>query len=93
MDDLSIATILRLCDAGKHPGEIAAALDIPAGRVYAVLREHRPDRKRKPRAHTSVLRSQILALAAIGTKPARIAMLLNVTRQYVYKVVDSQHSL
>lgn len=81
----TLTEILVRSDNGEHPGEIAEALDVTPGRVYAVLRQHRPNRKRKPRRRTSEKPAQIRALAAKGIKQGRIADLLDVTRQYVSK--------
>jgi hypothetical protein len=62
-------------------------MQLTPGRVYAVLREHYPDRPRTPRGRTSDKPRAIQGLNEHGIKPARIAVLLSVTRQYVYRVL------
>lgn len=79
--------ILELADAGHTPGAIAAALNLTTGRVYATLRAHRPDRVRSPRTRTSEKPGQVLFLAAQGVRPGRIAVLLGISRAYVYRVL------
>ena len=79
--------VLDHADAGASIQQICAASGLHPSRVYALLREHRPDRPRQTRKRNSVVPQQIVALRAIGTKPARIARLLSVTPQYVYKVL------
>lgn len=86
------AQILTLSDAGKHPDEIAAALTLSPSTVYTVLRTQRPDRKRKPRAVTSELPCRIRWLAGRGHKPARIAVMLQVSRAYIYRVLAAKES-
>jgi DNA invertase Pin-like site-specific DNA recombinase len=83
-----VSRIIALSDKGKFPAEIAAALDIPAGRVYHVLRAERPKRERKPRERTSNKRPKVLALHDKGIKPARIAFVLRVSRAYVYRILS-----
>jgi hypothetical protein len=79
-------SILSLSDAGRTPAAIAAALpDVPLSTVYAVLRRHRPARKRAPRPRTSDLPRRIEGLASRGYKVARIAELLGCSRAYVYR--------
>lgn len=85
MDAPTLARVLELADSDKPVAEIAADVKLTQGRVYAVLREHRPDRKRSPRPCTSDLPAKIKILFAEKIKPARIAVLLDVSRAYVYR--------
>jgi DNA-binding CsgD family transcriptional regulator len=78
--------ILSLADAGEPVADIAARLSLSAGRVYTILRKHRPDRKRKQRTRTSNKPDQARALMQGGASAARVALLLGVTRQYVYQI-------
>lgn len=87
MDNDRLNTILRLADAGVLVATIAAAVALTPGRVYALLRVHRPDRQRTPRPCTSDKPRAIRGLAGEGIRPARIAALLGVRRQYVYRVL------
>jgi len=82
--------ILRLNDEGKFPADIATSLGITPGRVYTVLREHRPDRKRKPRPCTSNKPAMIRSLSAEKIKPSRIAFLLKCSRAYVYRHIGDK---
>lgn len=86
---IPLAAILELADATPPVSveDMAARLDISTGRIYAALREHRPDRPRKPRKQTSVLRAQVLGLHADKIKPSRIAELLRCRRQWVYRII------
>lgn len=68
---------------GDSVPTIAAALGIPRGRVYAILRQNRPGGGRKPRRPTSDKPAVIRGLLADGWTPARIVAVLGVTRQYV----------
>ena len=77
--------ILKLYDAGQDIETIADSLAISTRQVYNVLQKHRPDRPRKPRACTSDIPRMIKGLAGQGVKPARIAVVLGVSRQYVYR--------
>ncbi len=70
--------------------DIAARVNLGQGRIYALLRQHRPNRPRHPRRRTSELPAQVRGLTAKGIGPARIAALLGVTRQYVYKILAEQ---
>ena len=54
---------------------------------YSILRRHRPDRPRKMRRRTSDMPYKICTLAARGIAPQRIAILMDVSRAYVYKVL------
>jgi hypothetical protein len=83
-----VADIVARSDSGEQPDAIAVAVGLRPGRVYAVLREHRPDRQRKPRTRTSAVPDKVRGLASTGMLPARIAMLLGVKRQYVYKILS-----
>lgn len=80
-----LATILSCADNGAHVEQIATALGVSTGYIYGVLREHRPTRTRKPRERTSDVPRMIAALAAEGHKPHRIAVMLGITRAYVYR--------
>ena len=86
-------SILDLSDAGHHPDAIAAALPVSASTVYNVLRAHRPKRKRKPRPRTSDLPGKVRYLAGRGIKPARIAFLMECSRQYVARVLATPTGL
>lgn len=77
--------ILERHDRGEHAAQIADAVGVTAGYVYGILRDHRPQRKRKPRRPTSTKPAEIAALAATGATAARIAELLGVTKAYVYR--------
>lgn len=68
---------------GESVPAIAAALDIPRGLVYDILRQNRPGGGRKPRRPTSDKPTVIRGLLADGWTPARIVAVLGVTRQYV----------
>lgn len=81
--------ILKRSDAGEHPDAIALAEGVSLSLVYQVLRELRPNRKRKQRDSTSDLPRQIRGLAAQGIEPPRIAKLLQCSRQYVHKKLAS----
>ena len=83
----SHAHILSRFDAGDAPDAIASALPCSLGTVYAVLRKHRPGRRRKARARPVGKREQILGLVARGHKVARVAELVGVSRAYCYRVL------
>jgi len=84
----NLTTLLALADDGADVPTIAARVSLGEGRVYALLRKHRPDRARKPRKRTSELPAKVLGLRAAGvTDPVRIAFLLDVSRQYVYRIL------
>lgn len=85
----STAEILRLADRDTSVSDIADHLALTPGRVYTVLRQHRPDRPRKSRRETSELRPKILGLHDRGIKPSRIAFLLECSRAYVYRILDA----
>lgn len=80
-------TILELSDAGHHPAAIAQRLGISTASVYTVLRAERPNRPRKPRPRTSDLPYRIRGLRSGGIKPGRIAVLLECSRTFVYRVL------
>lgn len=90
MTNPTLATILTMSDAGHYPDAIAEATDVSLGYVHGVLREHRPNRARKPRERTSPLRVKILGLRASGITTKRIAELLanECSRAYVYRVLS-----
>ncbi len=79
------ADILTMADAGESVEAIAAACDLTRGRVYTILRKHRPGRSRQPRRRTSSKPDQVRALCKMGTPVKRAAELLGVTRQYAYR--------
>lgn len=80
--------ILRRFDAGEFADTISLAEQVPVGVVYAILRSERANRARKPRARTSEIPAKVAALVAAGvTKPSRIALLLDVKRQYVHQIL------
>lgn len=66
---------------------IARQVALQQRRVYAVLREHRPDRPRKRRPRTSARRAAVLKLSRKGYIPSDIASAVGVSRQYVYKIL------
>lgn len=78
-------SVLTRHDAGDSIEAIAEALSISTRQVYNVLAKHRPDRPRKPRACTSDMPRMIRGLADRGMKAARIAVVLGISRQYVYR--------
>lgn len=84
MTDL-LHSILKRHDRGEHVAEIAAAEDVGFGYVYGILREHRPDRKRKPRERNGEMRKKVLRSLSHGSD-VKIADKLGCTRQYVYKI-------
>lgn len=80
--------ILKRHDAGETVEEIRTAEGCGFGHVYSVLREHRPNRPRKPRTRTSEKRKLILGLLAGGIKAPRVAFLASCTPAYVYKILE-----
>jgi hypothetical protein len=82
--------ILKRHDKGEHVAEIAAALDVTAGYVYGILREHRPKRRRKPRRSTSDNPRMIAGLFKQDIPPGRIAVVLGVSRAFVYAELARQ---
>lgn len=79
--------ILARHDAGKDAAAIAATLSVSASYVYSVLREHRPDRKRKAHPKRSDEPGIIVGMFDQGHKPARIAISRGISRAYVYRVL------
>lgn len=88
MTSTTLERILALSDAGSHPADIATALSVSPSYVYTILREHRPDRERKPRACTSNKPDQIRALFKVNKNAARTAKLLKCSRAYVYRHIE-----
>lgn len=86
---IDLPDILARSDRNESVDEIARVADVSPGRIYALLRKHRPDRARKPRERTSEIPAKIRALDLQKIKPRRIAFLLDVTPAYVYKVLDN----
>lgn len=86
-DSIHRADILARSDRGVPVADIAEAVGMTIGRVYALLRVYRPKRKRKPRECTSELRGKILALNAKEIPPARIVEVLGTSRQYVHRIL------
>lgn len=83
----SHSQILAFYDAAPDAAAVASALSVSVGTVYAVLREHRPDRQRKPRPRTSDKRRLILGLVSRGHKVARVAELAGCSRTFVYRIL------
>ena len=83
--ETTVKRILARHDKGQPVKEISRALDVSSGFIYRVLRDLRPNRKRKPREKTSDVPRMIAGLAKQGIKPARVAVVLGVTRAYVYR--------
>lgn len=85
---LELAQLLKRTDAGERISDVAVTAGVTTGRIYAILRKHRPERDRAARTRTSMIPAKILALNKLGTKPSRIAELLGgISRQYVHKVI------
>lgn len=82
---MDLPAILRDSDAGARVDDLAKRYELDPSAVYRILREHRPDRPRSARRRVSNLPAKIEALAGAGSKPARVAELLGVSRQYVYR--------
>lgn len=80
--------ILTRADRGEPVTKIADALSLSPGYIYGVLRAERPKRQRKARETTSDMPRMIRGLQRAGLKPARIAVVLGITRQYVSKVLN-----
>lgn len=78
--------ILRLADQSVRVADIAASLGVSKGQVYALLKAERPARQRSPRRRTSDVSERVQALAAL--KPRDIAERLDISRQYVYRVLS-----
>lgn len=77
------AAILALFDAGHTPAQVVAA-GYKRDLVYKVLRRERPGRPRAPRTPTSPTPALVKALTG-KLRVARIASLLRITPQAVYK--------
>jgi hypothetical protein len=71
-----VTKILKLADRGQSASDIAAAVSKSPGYVYSVLREHRPDRKRKAHKTRSDKPRMIAGLYDQGIPAARIAVVL-----------------
>jgi hypothetical protein len=84
----ALEDILARADAGESVVQIAATVEKSAGHVYAVLREHRPDRPRKAREATSDIPRMIRGLSDGGMLPRRIAAVLGCSRAYVYRCLS-----
>lgn len=80
--------ILTAADRNTPVADIAATVELTPGRVYAILRRERPRRKRKERRRTSDKPAMIRGMAGEGIKPARIALVLGVSRAYVYRILS-----
>lgn len=89
MNDLITAILVRN-DRGEDVETIRRAEGVSMGYVYSVLREHRPNRERKPRTRTSQKRKLILGLLVRGHQPARVAVLAQCTPAYVYRLLDEE---
>lgn len=83
-----LASILERHDAKETVAAIARAESLSPGYVYGILREHRPERKRAKRTRTSEKPAQIRYLASQGIAAVRIAVLLSVSKAYVYKSLE-----
>lgn len=82
-------SILYLHDRGEHDvAAIAATCQVTPGYVYGVLREHRPNRKRKPRERTGKKRKAVLGLIAQGVKVGKIADRAKCSRAYVHMLIN-----
>jgi hypothetical protein len=79
-----VTKILKLADRGQSASDIAVTVSKSPGYVYSVLREHRPDRQRKAHKTRSDNPRMIAGLHDQGIKPARIAVVLGVSRAYTY---------
>lgn len=88
-----LETILSQHDSGRSVAQIAADTGRSPGYVYMVLREHRPDRQRKPRTRTSEKRRLILGLLAQEVEPTRAAFLARVSASYVYQLIDQESAV
>jgi len=83
-----IASILVQHDDGERDvAAIASACRVSPGYVYGVLREHRPDRERKPRARTGKKREKVLRLIARGKSAGEIARQVECSRAYVHRLI------
>jgi hypothetical protein len=89
---ISLEQFLTLADGGADVPALREASGLQTSRVYGLLREHRPDRKRKARRPTSRIPDMVRALAALPKPPSapRIAELAGVTPAYVYQILGSR---
>jgi hypothetical protein len=87
-----LTNILAAADAGEPVASIAAAHSLPPGRVYAILREHRPSRPRTPRQRTSAVPDKIRFLVKQGMAPGRVAVVLGCSRAYVYRALSGSEN-
>lgn len=85
MTTTTLSKILTRHDRGESVAAIAKALSLSPGYIYGVLRRFRPQRARKPRTPTSDMPRMIVGLHKQKIKPARIAVVLGVSRAYVYR--------
>jgi hypothetical protein len=85
-----VQSILARHDRGETVEQIRIAEGKGFGYVYSVLREHRPNRKRKPRARTSEKRKLIIGLLAAGIRAPRVAFLASCSPAYIYKLQDEE---
>jgi len=86
----TLATILRIADAGGTVEAMCAASGYKPTRVYAILREQRPDRPRQRRRRTSGIPDKVRGLTAQGIQPARVAFLLGISSAYVYMILKRE---
>jgi hypothetical protein len=87
---ITLDHFLVLADQHVDADELCVRAGIRKSRVYGLLRQHRPDRARKPRRLTSTVPDAVRALAALPTEPQRIAYLLNITPSYVYQILATK---
>lgn len=81
------ARILLAHDAGLQAAEIATSEGVSYSHVCGILRRERPGRTRKPRARTSEKPRMVLGLRRQGVSAERIAFLVQVSEQYVYRIL------
>lgn len=82
-----LETILKRHDRGEHVAEIATAEGVSIGYVYGILREHRPDRARKPRTRTGKKRKAVLGLIAQGLRVGEIERRAKCSRAYIHRLI------
>ena len=85
LDQDELTLLFIAVDRGRPIADIAADFGVKLGDVYALLREHRPGRKKMAPGRPNKTNA-IEELLVKGVKPAEIAKLTGRTRQYVYKV-------
>lgn len=83
-------TILALADAGESPSAISRAVPCSLGYVYGVLRANRAGRARAKRTRTSEVPRKVVGLAAAGIGVDRIAVLLQISKAYAYRILAEQ---